>query len=106
MSNEGARRSHRSGGDSWNPCLGLNSAATKPSFPHELERMRQASYVPSFELAQIEMGLGNHGGALACLEHAVVHRESYVIFLKTWNTFGPLKREPRFQALLAQIGLA
>jgi adenylate cyclase len=73
---------------------------------HELERMRQTSYVPSFELAQIEMGLRNHGGALACLEHAVVHRESYAIFLKTWNTFGPLKREPRFQALLAQIGLA
>ena len=72
---------------------------------HELERMRQASYVPSFELAQIEMGLGNHGGALACLEHAVVHRESYAIFLKTWNTFGPLKREPRFQTLLTQIGL-
>jgi len=72
---------------------------------HELERMRQSSYVPSFELAQIEMGLGNHGGALAFLEHAVVHRESYAIFLKTWNTFGPLKREPRFQALLAQIGL-
>jgi serine/threonine-protein kinase len=72
---------------------------------HELERMRQASYVPSFELAQIEMGLGNHGGALACLEHAVVRRESYAIFLKTWNTFGPLKLEPRFQALLTQIGL-
>jgi len=41
------------------------------------------------------------GGALACLEHAVVHRESYAIFLNTWNTFGPLKGEPRFQSLLA-----
>jgi TolB-like protein/Tfp pilus assembly protein PilF len=72
---------------------------------HELERMRQTSYLPSFELAQIEMGLGNYAGALACLEHAVIHRESYAIFLKTWNTFAPLRQEPRFQALLAQIGL-
>ena len=71
---------------------------------HELERMRQTSYVPSFELAQIETGLGNHAGALACLEHAVTHRESYAIFLKTWNTFEPLRQEPRFNALVAQIG--
>jgi len=71
----------------------------------ELEKMRDASYVPSFELAQIEMGLGNHAGALACLEHGVVHRDSYAIFLKSWNTFAPLRQHPRFQALLAQIGL-
>jgi len=52
----------------------------------------------------IETGLGNHAGALACLEHAVTHRESYAIFLKTWNTFEPLRQEPRFKALVAQIG--
>jgi len=71
----------------------------------ELERLRETSYVPSFELAQIEMGLGNHAGALACLEHAVVHRDSYAIFLKSWNTFALLRAHPRFQALLPQIGL-
>jgi serine/threonine protein kinase/TolB-like protein/cytochrome c-type biogenesis protein CcmH/NrfG len=71
----------------------------------ELERMRQTSYMPSFELAQIETGLGNYAGALACLEHAVVHRESYAIFLKAWNTFAPLRQQPRFRALVAQIGL-
>jgi tetratricopeptide (TPR) repeat protein len=71
----------------------------------ELERMRQTSYAPAFELAQIEMGLGNHAGALACLEYALIHRDSYAIFLKTWNTFAPLRQQPRFQVLLAQIGL-
>jgi serine/threonine-protein kinase len=71
----------------------------------ELERQRERSYVPSFELAQIEVGLGNYAGALACLEHAVVHRDSYAIFLKSWNTFAPLRPHPRFQALLPQIGL-
>jgi serine/threonine-protein kinase len=72
----------------------------------ELERMRQASYAPSFEFAQIEMGLGNHAAALAYLEDAVIHRESFAIFLNAWNTFAPLRPQPRFQALLAQIGLA
>jgi tetratricopeptide (TPR) repeat protein len=72
---------------------------------HELERMRHSSYAPSFEFAQIEMGIGNHAGALACLEDAVVHRESFAIFLSAWNTFAPLRPQPRFQALLAQIGL-
>lgn len=71
----------------------------------ELERMRRTMYVPAFELAQIEMGLGNHAGALACLEHAVTNRESYAIFIKAWNTFAPLKNEPRFQAVIEQIGL-
>jgi adenylate cyclase len=71
----------------------------------ELEKMRESRHVPSFELAQIETGLGNHAGALACLEHGVVHRDSYAIFLKSWNTFAPLRQHPRFQALLTQIGL-
>ena len=71
----------------------------------ELERLRETAYAPSFELAQIEMGVGNYAGALACLEHAVVHRDSYAIFMKTWNTFAPLRQEPRFLALLAQVGL-
>jgi serine/threonine protein kinase/TolB-like protein/tetratricopeptide (TPR) repeat protein len=71
----------------------------------EFERLRETSYVSAFELAQIEMGLGNHAGALACLEHAVVHRDSFAILLRTWNTFTPLRQDPRFLALLAQIGL-
>jgi serine/threonine protein kinase/TolB-like protein/cytochrome c-type biogenesis protein CcmH/NrfG len=73
---------------------------------HELERLRQSSYAPSFEFAQIEMGVGNHSAALTYLEDAVVHRESFAIFLNAWNTFAPLRPQPRFQALLAQIGLA
>jgi len=71
----------------------------------QLERMRETHYVPSFELAQIEMGLGNVAGALACLEHAVVHHDSYAHFIKAWNTFAPLRQQPRFRALLAQVGL-
>jgi adenylate cyclase len=72
---------------------------------HELEGLRQTGYVPSFELAQVELGLGNVAGALTCLEHAVTTRETYCIFLKAWPSFRPLHGQPRFQALLAQLGL-
>jgi adenylate cyclase len=71
----------------------------------ELGRMRETSYVPSFELAQIEVGLGNVGGALACLENVVIGRESFAIFLRSWQSFAPLRQEARFSDLLAQIGL-
>lgn len=72
----------------------------------DLEALGERSYVPAFELAQLEMGLGNHAGALACLEHAVVHRDTYAIFIKSWSSFAPLRQHPRFQALLPRVGLA
>jgi hypothetical protein len=71
----------------------------------ELGRMRETGYVPSFELAQIEIGIGNTAGALACLESAVIGRESFAIFLKSWRSFVPLRSETRFSRLLAQTGL-
>ena len=71
----------------------------------ELDRMRETSYVPWFELAQIEIGAGDLGAALASLEHAVARRESFGIFLKAWVSFRPLRAEPRFRGLLARIGL-
>jgi TolB-like protein/Tfp pilus assembly protein PilF len=71
----------------------------------ELSQMRETGYVPSFELAQIEIGTGNIAGALACLENAVIGRESFAIFLKSWRSFAPLRAEPRFRSLLAQVGL-
>jgi len=71
----------------------------------ELLRMRETSYVPSFELAQVEIGVGNTAGALACLEDSVINRESFAVFIKVWRSFRSLAPEPRYRALLAQIGL-
>ena len=71
----------------------------------DLDRMRQHSYVPAFELAQIEMGAGNLKGALALLDEGVSNRDSYAVFLKSWISFKPLRAEPAFQRLLTRIGL-
>jgi tetratricopeptide (TPR) repeat protein len=70
----------------------------------ELEGMRPAAYMPSFELAQVEVGMGNVARALACLEHAVTTRETYCIFLNAWPSFRSLGQESRFDALTAQLG--
>jgi len=72
---------------------------------HQLDEMRQRSYVPAFEAAQIEMGVGNLEGALALLEQGVANRDSYAVFLKAWVSFKPLRAEPSFRRLLARIGL-
>ena len=66
--------------------------------------MRPGAYMPSFELAQVEIGMGNVAGSLACLEHAVTTRETYCIFLKAWPSFRSLGQESRFDALTAQLG--
>jgi tetratricopeptide (TPR) repeat protein len=70
-----------------------------------LDRMRETSYVPAFELAQIQVGAGNTERALAFLEEAVAQRESFGIYLKAWLSFRALRAEPRFQSLLSRIGL-
>ena len=67
--------------------------------------MRETSYVPSFELAQFEIGIGNSGGALACLEHAVIGRESWPIFLKAVPSFRYAQSGAAVRGLLARIGL-
>ena len=61
----------------------------------ELDRMRQRAYAPSFEMAQIEMGVGNPAGALALLEEGVANRDSYAVFLKAWLSFKPLRQRAR-----------
>jgi adenylate cyclase len=71
----------------------------------EIDRMRQHAYVPAFELAQIEMGVGNLPAALSLLEEGVASRDSYAVFLKAWLSFKPLRGDPAFRRLLARIGL-
>jgi serine/threonine-protein kinase len=71
----------------------------------QLDGMRQHSYVPAFEAAQIEMGLGNLEQAVALLEDGVAKRDSYAVFLNAWLSFKPLRGHPAFRRLLARIGL-
>jgi len=62
-------------------------------------------YVSPFLIASFHTGLGNFEEALDWLEKAGAERAANVVFLGVDPSFDPLRAHPRFQALLARIGL-
>ena len=68
-----------------------------------LERLKKAQKAQPFDIAIVELALGNRGEALTILEKAVDER-TYGLRLKTEPIFEPLHSDPRFQALLARAG--
>ncbi len=62
-------------------------------------------YVSPFLIASFHSGLGNFENALDWLEKAADERVGYVVFLGVDPAFDPLRAHPRFQALLARVGL-
>ncbi len=62
-------------------------------------------YVSPFLIASFHTGLGNFEGALDWLEKAFDERATNVVFLGVDPAFDPLRAHPRFQSLLAGLGL-
>jgi TolB-like protein/DNA-binding winged helix-turn-helix (wHTH) protein/Tfp pilus assembly protein PilF len=78
----------------------------------EAERMLDAltkesggRYISPFLIASFHTGLGNFEQALDWLEKAFDERAANVVFIGVDPSFDPLRAHPRFQALLARIGL-
>ncbi len=71
-----------------------------------LERMHPARYVQPYTFALVNVGLGNREKALELLERGVRERTDEVVFLGIDPAMDPLRKEPRFQALLRTLGLA
>jgi tetratricopeptide (TPR) repeat protein len=71
----------------------------------ELERLGQARYVRPFDVARVEVGLGNNAAALDALEQGLTIRDPALSGIAVDARFAPLRAEPRFVALLEKIGL-
>jgi serine/threonine-protein kinase len=71
----------------------------------ELERLSGERYVCPYDVAGIHVGLGDVDEAFRCLERACEERSSWLIFLAAEPCFDALRADPRFDALLARIGL-
>ena len=71
----------------------------------ELEAMAQSRWVPASCFAILHLGLGDHSTALTYLEAATDARELAVTALRVHPLYDPLRAEPRFERLLARIGL-
>ena len=65
-----------------------------------LESMAGRSYVPGYHLALAHTGLGNRDAAFALLESACADRDPSVVNLAVEPRFEPLRRDPRYGALL------
>src|SRR5688572_4974928 len=71
----------------------------------KLEAEPQSVYVPACHLALAHTGLGNRDAAFRLLEQACAEREAAVINLKVEPRFEPLRRDPRYRALLQRLNL-
>lgn len=72
----------------------------------ELQAFPMNRDVSPFFLAIIQTGLGNKDLALKHLGDAIEERFSWAVHLKTEPMFDRLRDDPRFLALLRQVGLA
>jgi hypothetical protein len=85
-------------------------AAGKPAGAHrsleDLQRLSKQAYVSPVDLAVAHLGLGDASAALALLEQAVQERSPRIAFLGIDPHFDALRSDPRFQRLIARIGLS
>ena len=72
----------------------------------ELKAESKRRYVSSYLFAEIYAGLGEKTVAFEWLEKALEERYPYMLLLKVWPKFDPLRADPRFADLLRRMGLA
>jgi len=70
----------------------------------DLFQQAKNTYVPSYDLATISLGLGNDDLAIRYLEEAYNNHEPWMPFIDMNPLFKTLKDNPQFQALVGKIG--
>jgi tetratricopeptide (TPR) repeat protein len=71
----------------------------------QLLEMSKQKYVPSYDIAAVQIGLGNADQALERLMKAYEERSGFLVYIKCDRRFEPLHSDPRFQELIRRIGL-
>jgi len=71
----------------------------------ELEERAKKSYVSSYQIALVYLGLHRNDEALKQLENAYQERSTLLTYLKMDPRVDPLRSDPRFEDLLRRIGL-
>ena len=72
----------------------------------ELKRLAGERYVSPAKLAQVHVGLGERAEALDRLEEAHAEHAADLAWLNVRPVFASLRVEPRFSALVTEMGLA
>ena len=71
----------------------------------ELKALSEKRYVPAYEKALIQVGLGNKQAALEELKTAYQEGSHWMFILQSDARLDPLRSDARFQSLLQQVGL-
>jgi TolB-like protein/Tfp pilus assembly protein PilF len=71
----------------------------------DLEASAATSYVPGYHLAIAHLGLGDRDAAFRLLEQACGDREAAILNVVVEPRFEPLRRDPRYGALVRQLRL-
>jgi tetratricopeptide (TPR) repeat protein len=69
----------------------------------ELNRKSLHGYIPPFPVAIVYLGMGDSGRAMDYLEQAYSAHSQLLCWLKMDRIFDPLRKEPRFIALMKKI---
>jgi serine/threonine protein kinase/Tfp pilus assembly protein PilF len=72
----------------------------------QLRESSSRTYVPSYFFAAIYVALAENDEAFARLHQALHDHDVYLAWLKVDSAVDPLRRDPRFQKLLRDVGLA
>ena len=82
---------------------GMRDEAT--SIVTRLEGLAKESYVPPYHLALAQVGLGDRDAAFALLARASIERDPALMNVCVEPRFEPLRRDPRYQALVDELGI-
>ena len=86
--------------------LGMNgSAAEARSLLDRLHGKAAQGYVPPSSFAWIHLGLGETDNAFEWLDRAVDECDQFMMPIKSYSFFDPLRADPRFQALTRKMNL-
>jgi len=72
----------------------------------ELQSLARGGKTSPFLLALVYLGLGDHGRALDYLEEAYAASSELLVWLKVDRIYDPLRREPRFLALMKKLNFS
>jgi tetratricopeptide (TPR) repeat protein len=70
------------------------------------EEQRKTQYMPMASMVQMNIALGNTDAAFEWLDKAAEYRASFMMPIKVYPFFDPIRADPRFDALLERSGLA
>jgi len=71
----------------------------------ELRQMSKKRYVSNFDFALTYTGLGDYDDAFACLQRSLSAHDGNLVYLKADPLLADLHRDPRYNELLAKLGL-